>query len=177
MYIGLFGLLALSYLLAPAQGYQIPADLEDGAYLVSLDSSDIAPLASRTTPDHGSLVAAVSARQGTAPPLPSTQTTCRGAELESRADFDSARQLFESYCNTYRTYSNNTAVLVRVNTAIAYICNFVYDDRCWASEYEEASGFMDKTCGKSNTSVVYIPSYGKSYGRDNWNTSICLTRD
>jgi hypothetical protein len=156
-----------------ANTFQIPADLADGTYVVSLDSSTIQSVPLLTDQQSGSPDVAVQPRQGTAPALPSTQTTCPNVALTSRADFDAVRQLFETYCDTYRTYNNNTAVIIRDNSAIAYICVYTPNTRCWRSEYEEASGIMDKSCGSGNAAVVYVPQYSKSYGRDNWNANIC----
>lgn len=153
-------------------GYIFPAGQPDGVYRVRIDGDGNAlgepTLLERLTGVDTSYY--INRRQ--APRLPGPSTSCHNRSL-NRKDYDSAFRVFNTICDRGEHYAANTSMVVSAGTAIAYLCNYDAENRCWSSESSEADGLMNSSCGNNGIGWVYIGQYRKSYGRENVGINIC----
>ena len=165
-----------------ASAFIVPSDLADGVYAVQYDAATGQALGDlELLPSPGvakrSLRGrrALTARQTRTnpPPLEKPKTTCGNAEL-NRNDLESAKQQFEALCENPTIYPARNAIIITQGRAIAYMCNYNAENRCWREEYDEASGLLDKQCGNRRAGTVYVDRWKKTYGRDVTGADICL---
>jgi hypothetical protein len=174
------GLLVAAATMVPA--FRVPEGLPTGVYAVSFD-----PLTGEALGEFESLHPSLADRsmrirplgprqdRKNPPPLEKPRTICAATDLD-RADFDAAKARLVSRCDEAKIYSAHTAVVAATDngTTIAYMCNFDNENRCWREEYDEASGILDRDCGRRRIGMVYVDRWKKSYGRDLRGADICL---
>ncbi|KAK1761596.1 hypothetical protein QBC47DRAFT_397561 [Echria macrotheca] len=159
--------------IAACRAFVFPVDLPDGVYSVPIDGDGNALSEPRlveslpATKDHGIL----DRRQ--APRLPKPSTNCHQDRSLNREDYNIAFQAFNTICDRAEMYPANSSMVVSSGTAMAYLCNYNADNRCWSSESNEADGLMNSSCGNNGIGWVFIGQYSKSYGRENKGISIC----
>ena len=162
--------------------FVVPDSLNDGIYAVSFDPSTGEALSDfEQLPDVPALskramrIQPLSTRQGggAPPPLEKPKTTCGNKDL-NRDDFNSAKESFTKLCDDPKQYAARNAIIITQGGAIAYMCNYAAENRCWRQEYEEASSLIDKQCSNRRSGTVYVDKWKKSYGRDVAGADICL---
>ncbi|KAK4208933.1 hypothetical protein QBC37DRAFT_451535, partial [Rhypophila decipiens] len=105
-----------------------------------------------------------------APRLPSPQPNChKERSLGHRAEYESVLSTFNTICDQAIYYQPNTALVVSSGSAVAYLCNYERENRCWSSESNEADSLINTACRGGGTGIgwVYIDAYKKAYGREN----------
>ena len=175
------GIAALHLLGAAAplvSAFVVPEDLANGVYAFSYDGGDaqaiakfemLAPISSNHTVDSSTLEAR---QRNVPPPLEKPQTQCGNANI-NRGDFDRIKEEFKKMCDKAESFPGNSGILITYGNAIAYMCNYEFANRCWAQEYDEASGLVDRQCGTGRSGTVYVDRWKKSYGRDAKDANIC----
>jgi len=164
-----------------ASAFKVPDSLPDGVYTLSYDPASgealselelLQPSLARRNNRLAPLVARQNADKP--PPLERPRPTCGKADM-NRNDFDAAKAEFEKLCDIWKVYPAHNAVIITQGRAIAYMCSFDAENRCWRDEYEEASGILDRQCGNRRTGAVYVEKWRKTYGRDVAGVDICAS--
>ncbi|KAK0616143.1 hypothetical protein B0T14DRAFT_434223 [Immersiella caudata] len=164
--------------LATAHTFQVPADLADGTYLVSLDANnehvfetlDVHPLAARGLPNSAkfhALTRRVDFPSG-------SSAVCQQPLVNDFDEFGSGQawdQFFNS-CNALggQKLKAKQALVTRAGNAVSFMCNYSSGGNpCSTAEWVDAIGRVRSACsdapsGKDQTGFFNIPGWSKSYG-------------
>jgi len=160
---------------ATAQTFQIPRDLADGAYIVSLDhnsASVFTQLEHNTTAVARRGDAEVQRRQVS---FPSGSGAVCNQPLVNDNDMFGAGQAWDQMFNACSNLGgaflkNKQALFFKAGTATAFMCNYSSKGNpCNTAEWEQAIGNVRNACadgsnGRDQTGYFNIPGWKKSYG-------------
>ncbi|KAI6443008.1 hypothetical protein MCOR22_005563 [Pyricularia oryzae] len=65
------------------------------------------------------------------PPPLLVRCAAERAKLQSFKGYARARDFFRGMCNAGQQFPRGTAVFINLGSAIAYMCNYDVDNRCW----------------------------------------------
>jgi hypothetical protein len=162
-----------AFYISLCHAFIVPTDVPDGGYRVSLDANGNAlgpPILLELAEDQEPSINITTSLNKRQPNLPLPEIHCRDYKYYW-ADFEVARDGLRAWCDKGE-YIQNTAMWWTKNSAITYFCAYGYN-RCWRNEFDQANSLMDIACNANVGGWVYIPSYDKSYGKDNAGTRIC----
>jgi len=102
-------------------------------------------------------------------------------QLDSIADYTSARNLLADECNAGHRIPLFNIMWVRKGTSYAYACNYnEHPTTCSGAELEAADDILNRFCPQVSEEValrstgwVHIPEWKKTYGRGKYGDVIC----
>ncbi|KAG8162682.1 hypothetical protein KVR01_007160 [Diaporthe batatas] len=153
--------------LALAQGFKVPADAQDGAYIVQTDESGqetlvlVEAMKIGVTGRRAEARAELKARD---------QNACAARSL-NHGDTDAAVSKLRGFCGGGQHYPA-PKLFYKVGSTVAYSCDYSGNQLCYSSEAELAFQQITRACGLY-ASGWWLFGSNKNYGYDDVNAEFC----
>jgi len=154
-------------------GFDIPAGLPNGGYMVSLDANNNTVVVPLQDVPITSPTSAKFARRGLTRRYPSASYGCTDHSTVNQADFFAAFRRLGAWCDAGGYLNPGQGIFWEENQAGVYVCNYGGPNPCSSAEFIHYNNGMETTCGHLATGYAHISDWAKRYGRDDTLARIC----